>query len=340
MFNLKRAHIQRNGTVGVMKQHYQPADLSHVRTLPLEARPAKVRRSHFATLCPPNATLIQFLGSLPYILKADDLRAIVDAVVTAHQKGKPIVAGIGGHVIKCGLSPLLIQLMKKGVITAVAMNGGASIHDFEMALVGRTSEDVAVGLETGMFGMVKETAEAMNSAIVGGAQAGMGMGEALGRKLSELSAPFVDYSVLVAGVRLGVPVTVHVAIGGDTIHMHPNADGAALGATSFTDFRLLVSVLSDIGNGGVYLNIGSAVMLPEVFLKALNVVRNLADHDIVGFTTVNMDMIQHYRPTENVVKRPTQPDGAGYALTGHHEIMVPLLAHLILAELARRGVEK
>jgi hypothetical protein len=321
-------------------KRYPPANLNQVRTYSLEARPTRVERSDFASVCETNPTLSKFLDSLPHILKADDLRAIVDAIVAAYQKGKPVVAGIGGHVIKCGLSPLLIHLMEKGVITVVVMNGGASIHDFEMALIGRTSEDVAASLDTGMFGMVRETGEAMNAAIAAGAEAGLGMGEALGRKLLELKAPFVDYSVLAAGVRLGVPVMVHVAIGGDTIHMHPGADGAAIGATSFTDFRILVSVLCDIGDGGVYLNIGSAVMLPEVFLKALNLARNLADGDIVGFTTVNMDMIQHYRPTVNVVQRPTQSEGAGYALTGHHEIMVPLLVHLVLAELSRRTPEK
>lgn len=323
-----------------MRRRYQPADLGHVRTYPLEARPTKVRRSDFAALCPVDATLTQFLDSLPHILKADDLRAVVNAIVTAHQISKPVVIGIGGHVIKCGLSPLLIHLMEQGLITALAMNGGASIHDFEIALIGRTSEDVAAHLKTGMFGMVGETGEIMNSAIIAGAEAEMGMGESLGRKLIEVHASFADYSVLAAGVRLGIPVTVHVSIGGDTIHMHANANGAALGATSFTDFRILVSVLSDIGDGGVYLNIGSAVVLPEVFLKALNLARNLADHEIVNFTTVNMDMIQHYRPIENVVKRPTQPGGTGYTLTGHHEIMLPLLVHLVLSELSRRTSEK
>lgn len=262
-------------------------------------------------------------------------------MVNAYQKGKPIVVGIGGHVIKCGLTPLLIHLMEQGLITALLMNGAPSIHDFEMALIGRTSEDVAAHLKTGMFGMVKETGEAMNSAIAVGAEAGLGMGESLGRSLLRLSAPFSDISVLATGVRLGIPLTVHVSIGCDTIHMQPSADGAALGATTFTDFRLfrlrwtsVVSVLREFGDGGVYLNIGSAVLLPEVFLKALNLARNLAEHPIVNFTTVNMDMIQHYRPTQNVVKRPTQEGGAGYTLIGHHEIMLPLLVHLVLSELS------
>lgn len=319
---------------------YQPADFSHVKTYPLQGRATKVNRSDLASVCPPKATVAQFLESLPHVLKADDLRAVVKAIVNAYQKGKPIVVGIGGHVIKCGLTPLLIHLMEQGLITALVMNGAASIHDFEMALIGRTSEDVAAHLKTGMFGMVRETGEAMNLAIAAGAEAGMGMGESLGRHLLMLTAPFNDISLLATGVRLAIPLTVHVSIGCDTIHMQPSADGAALGATTFTDFRLLVSVLRDFGDGGVYLNIGSAVLLPEVFLKALNLARNLSDDSIVNFTTVNMDMIQHYRPTQNVVKRPTQEGGAGYTLIGHHEIMLPLLVHLVLSELSNKRSEK
>jgi hypothetical protein len=287
----------------------------------------------FTQVCRPNASLVEFLDSLPNLLKANDLRAAVHAIVAAHRLGKPVVVGIGGHVIKCGLSPLLIHLMERGVITGLAMNGGASIHDFEIALIGRTSEDVAASLQTGMFGMVRETPDMMNEAIAEGARAGRGMGQSLGEKLLGLRAPFVELSVLAAGSRLGLPVTVHVAIGGDTIHMHPSASGADLGCTSWMDFRLLVSVLGELGDGGVYVNIGSAVVLPEVFLKALNVARNLADREISGFTTVNLDMLQHYRPMENVVRRPSVPRGAGYALTGHHEIMVPLLFHLVAAQL-------
>lgn len=319
--------------------HYPPANLHRVRTIPLDTRDTKVSRADFATVCPTDAPLTEFLDSLPHLLKAQDLRAIVNAIVTARQMDKPVIVGIGGHVIKCGLARLLIQWMEQGILTALVMNGSVSIHDFEIALSGRTSEDVAEQLATGMFGMVRETAKAMNEAINVGARAEIGMGQALGRKLVELHPPFLEYSVLAASARLEIPATVHIAIGGDTIHMHANADGAALGATSFTDFRILVSVLQNLGDGGVYLNIGSAVVLPEVFLKALNLARNLSGNPIANFTTVNLDMIQHYRPLENVVKRPTLPGGAGYSLTGHHEIMFPLLAHLVLAEMKRRSTE-
>jgi hypothetical protein len=303
--------------------------------MPLQDRDTKVSRSDFASVCAANASLAEFLGSLPHILKADELRSVVKAIVHARRIGKPVILGMGGHVIKCGLGPLLIHWMQRGVITALVMNGSASIHDFEIALIGRTSEDVASSLETGMFGMVGETPALMNEAITTGARAEIGMGQTLGQKLVELQPPFLEYSVLAASARLGIPTTVHIAIGGDTIHMHANADGAALGATSFLDFRILVSILGDIGDGGVYLNIGSAVVLPEVFLKALNLARNLSEKKISDFTTVNMDMLQHYRPSENVVKRPTATGGKGYSLTGHHEIMVPLLVHLVLAEMAR-----
>jgi hypothetical protein len=318
---------------------YLVADLSHARTTPLAERATKVNRADFASVVSSDASLTQFLDSLPHILKAQDLRAIVDAIVTARHatRGKPVIVGIGGHVIKCGLAPLLIQWMERGILTTLVMNGSASIHDFEIALIGRTSEDVAAQLETGMFGMVRETADAMNEAINTGARAEIGMGQALGQKLVELHPPFLEYSVLAACARLEIPATVHIAIGGDTIHMHANADGAALGATSFTDFRILVALLENLGDGGVYLNIGSAVILPEVFLKALNLARNLSGKPITNFTTVNLDMIQHYRPLENVVKRPTATGGAGYSITGHHEIMFPLLAQLVLAEMMRRS---
>ncbi len=215
------------------------------------------------------------------------------------------------------------------------MNGGASIHDFEIAMIGRTSEDVAASLESGMFGMVQETPQAMNQAVQSGAQYSVGMGRSLGDALLKLNPPFLSYSILAAGARLDLPICVHVAIGGDTIHMHPNASGAALGETSLIDFRILVSILQDFADGGVVLNLGSAVMLPEVFLKALNLARNLSSQPINNFTTVNMDMIQHYRPQENVIRRPNLTGGAGYSLTGHHEIMIPLLVQLILAEISR-----
>jgi hypothetical protein len=314
--------------------HHEPLDFGRVRTYSARDRPTKVQQHDFVALTGANPHLDVFLDSLPHVLKADDLRAIVDAVATAKQRSKPVVVAVGGHVIKCGLGPLLIDCMRRGIISAVAMNGGASIHDFEVAMLGRTSEDVAASLATGMFGMVRETGEAMNAAINAGAAAFQGMGCALGQYLIAQQVPWLDLSVLAAGVRCQIPVTVHVTVGGDTIHMHPGADGSAIGATSHSDFRLLTSVLGDLGDGGVYLNIGSAVNLPEVFLKALNLARNLSAAPIEGFTTVNMDMLQQYRPLENVVRRPTERNtGRGYALTGHHEIMVPLLFQLVLARL-------
>ncbi len=315
-------------------REYKPADLSLVKTYSVKDRPTKVRHEDFVQITRTNPSLLEFVDSLPHLLKADDLRGAADALADAYRLHRAVVVGIGGHVIKCGLGPLLIQLMERGVITAICMNGGASIHDFEIATIGTTSEDVAASLETGMFGMVYETGEAMNAGIQAGDAQGWGMGYALGFELLRRKAPWLDQSVLAAGVRLNRPVMVHVAIGGDTIHMHANANGAAIGATSYTDFRLLVSVLNDLSEGGVYLNIGSAVVLPEVFLKALNLARNLSSVPIEGFTTINMDMLQHYRPLENVVRRPTQKStGTGYTLTGHHEIMVPLLFQLVLAKL-------
>ena len=314
-----------------------PADLKNAQTFPVRERPTKVRTSDFASIIEGPPSFANYMNSLPHILKADELRAIVDAIVSAYRIGKPVIAGIGGHVVKCGLSTLLIHLMEKGILSGIMMNGGASIHDFEIALQGHTSEDVADSLQHGRFGMVHETGHLMNQAISDGARTNMGMGQSLGEKLIALQAPNLSLSILANAVRLNIPIMLHVAVGGDTIHMHPEADGAALGKTSFVDFRLLISLLQHIGNGGVYLNIGSAVLLPEVFLKALNLARNLSKQKIVGFTTVNMDMIQHYRPLENVVKRPTQPDGKGYTLTGHHEIMVPLLVHIILNEIDKQA---
>lgn len=257
---------------------------------------------------------------------------MVGAIVEAFQRQRPVIWGMGAHVIKCGLNPIVIELMKRGIITAVAMNGAGPIHDFEIALIGETSEDVIEGLQTGMFGMVEETGHLMNKAIEEGAKRGVGLGQSIGEKITELGPPFAHHSILATGVNLGIPVTVHVAIGTDIIHMHPSADGGAIGQTTFTDFRLFTSVVADLGNGGVYLNIGSAVLLPEVFLKALTIARNLGRH-VTNFTTVNLDMIQHYRPAQSVVRRPTLDGGKGYSLSGHHELMIPLLAQAVLEQL-------
>lgn len=307
-------------------------DLKKVKTYPIKLRSNKVVVGDFAQACPPSSDFKSFIDSLPKILVGNDFRNLVKAIVTAHKNGKPIVFAMGGHVIKCGLSPCIIDLIKRRLITAIAMNGAASIHDFEIALIGATSEDVTRTIQDGSFGMAEETGRLMNEAIKDGAKRNLGMGQALGRKLLEIDAPYNEYSTLVAGTTLGIPVTVHVAIGGDIIHQHPCADGAAIGKTSFTDFHILTSQITNLGNGGVFLNVGSAVILPEVFLKALNVARNLGHH-VSNFITLNLDMIQHYRPTQNVVKRPTNDGGTGYSITGHHELMIPLLCRAILEEL-------
>lgn len=306
-------------------------DRSHVRTYPIRERTHKVRLEHLGAP-PKDGSVAALLESMPHLLGAEALRGFVDAVVAAHAKGKPVLAAMGGHVVKCGCTPYVIELMRRKVITGIAMNGSTAIHDFELAMVGQTSEDVAAGLEEGTFGMVEETGRLMNEAIVAGAAQGLGAGQALGEAIIKADLPHRDVSVLAAGIELDVPVTVHIAIGTDTIHQHPKADGAALGETSFQDFELLASLVAELGNGGVYMNIGSAVVLPEVFLKALTVARNLGN-PVRNFTAANFDMIRHYRPTTNVVARPVLAGGTGYDFAGHHEIMIPLVTAAILARL-------
>ncbi len=315
-----------------MKKTRIPVDLSSVTTYPLKKRINKVSVHDFATLPESEADISAFLASLPKILKGSDFLALVDAIVTAHRNKKPVIVMMGGHVIKCGLSPLLIALVKRGVITGFAFNGASSIHDFEIALIGETSEDVSVYLQTGQFGMWEETGHLMNTAIQHAADTGIGMGEALGKQLVEMNAPYNASSLLATGVQYDVPITVHVAIGTDIIHQHPAANGAAIGAASFTDFRLLTGLVEELEGGGVVLNLGSAVILPEVFLKALTIARNLGN-TVSHFTTANFDMNQQYRPVENVVKRPTEMGGKGYTFTGHHELMIPLLVQAILSRL-------
>jgi len=314
-----------------MKKRWNPIELANVTTYPLQNRINKVSVQDFATLPESEIDLTPFLASLPNILKAPDFLALVDSIVAAYRREKPVIVMMGGHVIKCGLSPLLIALAKRGVITSFAFNGASSIHDFEIALIGETSEDVAAYLQTGKFGMWEETGRWMNAAIQHAADTGIGMGEALGRQLTEINAPYNAYSILAAGLQHGVPITVHVAIGTDIIHQHPSANGAAIGETSFTDFRLLTELVTAL-EGGVVLNFGSAVILPEVFLKALTIARNLGA-TVSHFTTANFDMNQQYRPMENVVKRPTEMGGKGYTFTGHHELMIPLLVQAILSRL-------
>lgn len=316
-----------------MTKHYEPINAQQVITYPLRQRKNKVQHQNFGQPCAPNASFAAFANALPHILAGDDVRAVVDAIVKAHQRARPVIFAFGAHVIKCGLSLFVIELIKRGIISAVAMNGAGVIHDFEIALIGETSEDVAEGLQTGSFGMAEETAKYINGAINEGAARNCGLGKAIGETILSMDLPFRQYSILAHAVQANIPVTVHIAIGDDITHMHPSADGATLGKTSMADFRLLTSVVADLGDGGVYINAGSAVILPEVFLKALTLARNLG-HDVTDFVTVNLDQIQHYRPTQNVVQRPATLGGKGYALTGHHEIMIPLVTQMIIEELA------
>jgi len=275
-----------------------------------------------------------FLDSLPDVLVARDFRAVIDALATAAQRKRGVVVMLGGHVVKTGLAPLLIDLMRRGVVTHLAMNGSAAIHDYEVARFGATSEDVAVGLRDGTFGMADETGREMNQAFVNGMRNSQGMGESLGRALDaqpKLSNP--ELSLLLNAFRLGVPATVHAALGAEIIHQHPEANGAAIGDTSHRDFRRLAASLSQIDDGGVVLNLGSAVIMPEVFLKALTIARNLDAGKPRNFVTVDLDMQRHYRPRMNVVQRPTLEGGKGYEITGHHEVMVPLLVWGLLDRL-------
>lgn len=274
-----------------------------------------------------------FLDSLPDILSAKDFKAVVKAVVMARKKDRPVILGMGAHPIKVGLSPVIIDLMEKNVITAVAMNGACIIHDFELSLIGHTSEDVDRELCTGTFGMADETGRSLNRAINHGVRKGYGIGRAVGEYILKSRDSYKELSILAAAARLNVPATVHVAIGTDIIHMHPGADGSSTGEGSLRDFRLLSSVVSDL-KGGVYINLGSAVIMPEVFLKAIAVTRNLQYH-VKNFTTVNMDFIQNYRGRENVLRRPVLSGGNSYALTGHHEIMFPLLAAAVLEKITQ-----
>lgn len=319
-----------------MSRTYRPIDLSSIKTYSIKTRDNKVNvREHFAT--PPRAGLsfAEFFAGMPRLLGADSLRGVVDAVVEARRRDRPVVLAMGGHVIKCGLQPVLKALIEAGVITAVAMNGSAAIHDFEVSLVGATSEDVGAVLHSGDFGFSEETGGGMNRALQAGLASGLGYGEAIGRCIVDQGHPHRDASLLAACVDNAIPVTVHVALGTDIIHQHPSADGAVAGEMTFRDFRLLTAVVADL-SGGVWLNVGSAVLLPEVFLKALSIAQNLG-HQVDGFTTANFDMIQHYRPLTNVVKRPTSGHGRGYTITGHHEINIPLLAAAVLDRFKGRG---
>jgi len=298
----------------------EPLDFAGLQTIPLSARGGKVRVEQFARPYRKGAGVPSFIDSLPTILAADSFRRIVEALQLARSRKRAIIWGLGGHVIKCGLAPVLIDLMERGFATAFAMNGAGAIHDFEIALAGYTSEDVEAVLPDGRFGSAEETGRLMNEAI----REDAGFGEALG---AAVSAP---YSLLACAYRHGTPVTVHVAIGTDTPHTHPACNGAALGAATHRDFRLLCALIRDLNDGGVYINAGSAVIMPEVFLKAVSTVRNLG-YPLRDFTTVNLDFLRHYRPRANVLDRPhAQSGGRGYEITGHHELTIPLLAAALI----------
>jgi hypothetical protein len=309
-------------------------DLSRVRTVPVQRRPNKVRAEDFAK--PPvgrDVTFRQFIDSLPDILVAKDFRLLVDAIVAAARDRRAVVVMLGGHIVKTGLTPLLGRLLDRGIVTHVAMNGSAAIHDYEIARFGGTSEDVAVGLKDGTFGMAEETGREMNEAFIRGSDKGWGMGESLGDALANASLVQPELSVLLSARRAGVPATVHAAIGAEIIHQHPAASGAAIGDTSHRDFRRLAAALAGLHDGGVVLNLGSAVIMPEVFLKALTIARNLNEGRPQNFVTCDLDMTRHYRPRVNVVQRPTMHGGKGYEITGHHELMVPLLVWAVLDRL-------
>jgi hypothetical protein len=277
-------------------------------------------------------SVLELVQSLPGQLAGKDFPELVQRIAEAHRNGKPVILGMGAHVIKVGLNPVLIDLMRRGIITAIAMNGAGIIHDAEIAMVGRTSEEVDDVLGAGAFGAARETGKVLNGAICRGARKNIGLGEAVGEVLLEQEFPYNEQSLLAQARKMNIPVTVHVAIGTDIIHIHPSADGAAIGQTSHHDFRIFCSLVADL-EGGVYLNVGSAVLLPEVFLKALTVVRNLG-YEVKNLTTANFDFIRHYRPSTNVVHRPTLEGGRGFNFTGHHELMIPLLGAALLDALA------
>lgn len=311
-----------------MKLPYEEFDLSGVKTYPLNSRPSKVGVSQFAKPYQKGSGVGAWLDGLPSVLAAADFRAVVQALLAARRADRAIIWGLGAHVLKTGLSPVLVDLMTRGFVSAIATNGAGIIHDFEIALAGATSEDVDSTLGAGKFGMAEETGAELNRAIVDGAAKGMGLGQSVGKYLHERQPPYSAISIAASAWRQGIPLTAHVGIGTDIIHMHPQASGAAIGETSLRDFRYFVSSVARL-EGGVYLNCGSAVVLPEVFLKAVAIARN-EGRSLEGLTTVNLDFLRQYRPQTNVVSRPTAGVGKGYSLTGHHELLIPLLAAALI----------
>lgn len=318
-----------------MKLDYEEFDLSGVRRYPLASRASKVTRADFARAHQPGSGIGDWLSRLPNLLAARDFVTVIDAIADASKRPAPVIWGLGAHVIKAGLAPVLIDLMARGHVSALAMNGAGLIHDVEIALSGATSEDVDAALGPGAFGMAEETGTGINRAVVEGVSRGWGLGRAVAEWLAAQTPDHAEVSLLCAAVRHKVPVTAHVAVGTDIVHMHPDASGAAIGEGSLRDFRHFASFVARLG-GGVYLNCGSAVVLPEVFLKAVAVARNHG-HDLTGLTTVDLDFLPHYRPLTNVVRRPTAGIGRGFHLTGHHEILIPLLAAALVERPASVG---
>ena len=307
-------------------------NLNRIKTYSIKGRISKVKTSDFAKTGKKGARFLDFYNGLPSILVAADFKALVGAVVGARKKRKPVIFMLGAHVIKCGLSPLVIDLIKKDIITTVVFNGAGIIHDTEIAMAGCTSEDVGAALENGSFGMAYETADFINSATKNAANKNIGLGKAAGEAINKAGLKYKDLSILAAADKKDISATAHVAIGADIIHQHPSCDGASLGKATLKDFHTLIGEVAGLGNGGVVINAGSAVILPEVFLKALNTARNLGK-DVRNFTTANFDMIAQYRPYQNVLKRPTMSGGKSISITGHHEIMIPLLYQAVIEKI-------
>jgi hypothetical protein len=304
-------------------------DFNKAKTYSFKGDTFKVKSRDFARPPQEKISFIDFYRSLPSVLRAEDLRNVVEAIIKAVKKRKPVIFMCGAHVIKCGLNPVVIELIKRGIITCLSLNGSGIIHDFEIAYQGATSEDVATSLRKGRFGMNRKTAKFLNQAISEGVDKGLGLGQAVAQAMIKQNFPFKDRSIICQAIKSKIPVTVHIAVGTDIIHQHPNFDAGLTGEGSLRDFRLLVEVVSRLGQGGVLINFGSAVILPEVFIKALNLARNLG-FKVKDFTAANFDMIYHYRPAENIVRRPVMSGGKGYYIIGHHEIMLPLLAQAII----------
>ena len=320
--------------MGARQSEWKPIDLSGLKTTSLKDRQSQVAMADFAHPLPPGSSFRQFLDSLPSILAAEELLKAASAISESVRNERTVILGMGAHPIKVGLNPVIINAIERGLLSGLAMNGAGIIHDVEIALAGKTSEDVAAHLGSGLFGMAHETSEFIHRAVVKAYyERGEGLGRAVGEALLMERAPYADASILAAAARCALPVTVHVAIGTDIIHMHPEMDGAAMGALSHFDFRLLCSLVSTLQQG-VFINLGSAVVIPEVFLKAVSVARNLG-FPLDGLTAINMDFLRHYRPLTNVVQRPVMDGGVGINLTGHHEIMFPLLMAAVLEDIEK-----